>query len=105
MSLQLLKDGRKESVEKIVDTLGADDEAEFSGIRCPLCQWRPSRSSRWGCVADGTPEPFFESCGTVWNTFATGGRCPGCQHQWRWTSCLRCEGWSLHIDWYEHGSG
>jgi len=20
---------------------------------------------------------------------------------WRWTSCLRCAGWSLHEDWYE----
>ena len=35
-----------------------------------------------------------------WNTFATRGLCPGCQHQWRYTSCLECAAWSLHEDWY-----
>jgi hypothetical protein len=29
--------------------------------------------------------------------------CPGCAHQWRYTACLRCEGWSLHEDWYVEG--
>ena len=48
-----------------------------------------------------TPEPPFDFCLTSWNTFATHGRCPGCRHQWIWTSCLRCEEWSLHEDWYE----
>ena len=52
-------------------------------------------------ICSGTPEPFFEACGTVWNTFATHGRCPGCSHQWRWTTCLRCQEPSLHVDWYE----
>jgi hypothetical protein len=82
-----------------------DDDETLSGIRCPLCGWRPSASSRWSCISLGTPEQFFAGCGTVWNTFATGGRCPGCQHQWRWTSCLRCEEWSLHVDWYEPPDG
>ena len=36
----------------------------------------------------------------AWNTFETRGKCPDCAHQWRWTSCLRCEGWSRHEDWY-----
>jgi hypothetical protein len=48
-----------------------------------------------------SPEPPFKGCGTVWNTFLTKGRCPGCSHQWRWTSCLQCQQWSLHDDWYE----
>ena len=54
-----------------------------------------------GDVAEDTPEPPFDGCGTSWNTFLTRGRCPGCRHQWQWTSCLRCHGWSLHEDWYE----
>jgi hypothetical protein len=72
----------------------------FAGIRCPICAWQPDSGSRWSCDWSGAPEPFFHSCGTVWNTFTTGGRCPGCTHQWRWTSCLRCGGWSPHLDWY-----
>ena len=78
-----------------------DDEEAFEDIRCPLCGWQPMPSSMWCCYTDGTPEALFEWCGTIWNTFSTRGRCPGCAHQWRWTSCLRCEGWSLHDEWYE----
>jgi len=77
-----------------------DDERAFESIRCPLCAWRPAASSRWCCESADSPEPFFQGCGTVWNTFATRGRCPGCDHQWGWTSCLRCHGWSVHEDWY-----
>ena len=82
------------------DMAGAEEEDAFSHIRCPRCAWRPSVASRWACYCLGTPEPPFDACGTVWNTFSTGGRCPGCHHQWRWTSCLRCGEWSLHVDWY-----
>ena len=82
-----------------------DDDDALSGIRCPLCGWRPSAASRWSCSAIGTPEPFFEGCGTIWNTFSTAGRCPGCSHQWQWTSCLQCEQWSPHADWYEENGG
>jgi len=79
-----------------------EDEDIFSRIRCPLCAWRPAPSSRWSCVwTEGSPEPPFASCGAIWNTFETRGNCPGCAHRWRWTSCLRCAGWSLHEDWYE----
>lgn len=81
--------------------LDRDEEETFERIRCPLCEWRPSASCRWCCLRVDTPEPFFVGCATVWNTFLTRGRCPGCTHQWQWTSCLRCEGWSLHEDWYE----
>jgi hypothetical protein len=77
---------------------------DFAGIRCPLCAWRPSDTSSWSCVwTPGSPEPRFPACGANWNTFATRGRCPDCNHQWRWTSCLRCGQWSPHDDWYEDG--
>ncbi|PYR66924.1 MAG: hypothetical protein DMF87_07020 [Acidobacteria bacterium] len=74
-------------------------------MRCPLCGWRPSASSRWCCDSVDGPEPPFDSCGTIWNTFSTRGRCPGCGHQWKWTSCLRCHEWSPHDDWYEKADG
>ena len=73
----------------------------FAGIRCPKCQWRPSGSNLWRCDCKGTPEPVFDACGTIWNTFSTRGRCPGCQHQWLWTGCLHCQEASLHEAWYE----
>lgn len=79
------------------------DEDGFDGVRCPHCSWKPAASSRWCCESAGSPEPAFQACGTVWNTFSTRGRCPGCLHQWGWTSCLRCNGWSLHEDWYTQG--
>ncbi len=77
-----------------------DEESEFRRIRCPLCRWQPNPWSNWVCDDCDYPENFFEGCGMEWNTFETGGLCPGCGHQWRWTSCLNCEGWSLHEDWY-----
>src|SRR4051812_50068418 len=80
------------------------EEAEreaFERIRCPLCEWRPSPSSTWACYAEGTPEPPFQWCGTSWNTFATRGRCPGCQHQWRGASGLGCGGRWLPEGWVE----
>jgi hypothetical protein len=78
-----------------------DEETDFNRIRCPLCRWQPDASSLWVCCDCDEPEYFYGGCETWWNTFDTGGRCPGCQHQWRWTSCLACEGWSPHADWYE----
>lgn len=78
-----------------------DDEEAPQGVRCPKCNWRPAESDLWCCLAIDTPEPPFPSCGTEWHTFSTHGKCPGCSHQWRWTSCLRCGQWSLHEDWYE----
>jgi len=100
MSLQLLKDDRAPS-RTVVDVPEDDEIDPFKGIRCPQCGWRPTASSRWHCIRSGTPEPFFNACGTVWNTFTTRGRCPGCRHQWRWTTCLSCHQHSLHEDWYE----
>jgi rubrerythrin len=78
-----------------------DDSTDFSRIRCPVCRWQPNASSRWYCADAGYPHYFFNGCGTVWNTFDTRGRCPGCGHQWKWTDCLRCGNCSPHEAWYE----
>ena len=104
MSLLLLKNDLA-SRRTPLDLTGIAEDEGLNGIRCPCCDWRPSPSSRWCCywTPFESPEPFFEACGTAWNTFATRGRCPGCSHQWTWTSCLRCGEWSLHDDWYEDG--
>jgi hypothetical protein len=98
--LQLLNKGPVRTF--VPDTEPKDDDREESGgIRCPLCGWQPAPSSVWACQSSSTPEPFFPGCGTVWNTFTTGGVCPGCSHKWKWTSCPGCGGWSLHEDWYD----
>jgi hypothetical protein len=74
---------------------------DFSRIRCPLCKWQPKSSHRWFCAPCVYPEFFDGGCGECWNTFSTRGRCAGCGHQWRWTACLNCSGWSPHEHWYE----
>jgi len=78
-----------------------EKKSDFNRIRCPLCKWQPNPQSRWYCVSCDYPEYFYDGCGATWNTFATRGRCPGCSHRWRWTSCVRCAGWSRHEHWYE----
>ncbi len=83
-----------------LETRLKDKTSTFGGIRCPLCHWQPTASSRWYCASNNHPEGFSNGCGTVWNTFTTQGLCPGCGHLWRWTTCLRCYRWSLHKDWY-----
>ena len=101
--MELLKRADVQKTPDAIIGLRPDDEDAFERIRCPLCAWQPTPSSSWCCQGEGTPEPPFDWCLTTWNTFTTRGRCPGCRHQWRWTSCLRCHGWSLHDDWYECG--
>ena len=86
------------------DATRTDDKESRARIRCPRCEWAPGRSARWCCLECPLPVMFFDGCGTEWNTFDTRGRCPGCQHQWRWTSCLVCTEWSLHDDWYVEDS-
>jgi hypothetical protein len=98
VSLWLFQEGIKP--EKPTRTSSRDKEADFSGIRCPLCKWQPNRANRWYCADCHYPEYFYDGCGTAWNTFSTRGLCPGCGHQWRWTTCLRCQRWSRHLDWY-----
>ena len=61
-------------------------------IRCPKCQWEPQPHDRWSCAP---------GCGEVWNTFTTGGTCPGCAKHWTETACHRCGIWSPHDEWYE----
>lgn len=63
-------------------------------IACPKCDFEPLPTDLWEC-----------SCGHVWNTFDTHGRCPACGKVWRDTQCLDgyaggCSRWSPHIDWY-----
>ncbi len=64
-------------------------------IRCPKCSWEPDGKPYWACT-----------CGTVWDTFSTGGRCPGCGKQWEDTQCVPyaggCGKWSPHLDWYDN---
>lgn len=63
-------------------------------IRCPKCKWEPDGKPHWACT-----------CGTVWDTFSTAGRCPGCGKIWKDTQCVinagGCTAWSPHLDWYE----
>jgi hypothetical protein len=101
--LNLLKKSEPRELVHIIERSRPGDDEAFERIRCPACEWRPSPGDRWCCNAERAPEPPFTSCGTVWNTFATAGRCPGCGHQWTWTGCLRCHEWSRHDDWYECG--
>jgi hypothetical protein len=64
-------------------------------IRCPHCEWEPDGHPYWSCT-----------CGTHWDTFSTGGRCPTCGKQWEYTQCVYaaggCTQWSPHLDWYEN---
>lgn len=60
-------------------------------IFCPKCEWEPQASDRWQC-----------SCGHLWNTFDTIGRCPSCSKVWEDTQCLSCKKWSPHLDWYHN---
>ena len=60
-------------------------------IYCPLCTWEPGPNDRWMCRP---------GCLTVWNTFETRARCPGCAKQWRFTWCHACQVMSPHEEWY-----
>jgi len=77
-----------------------EDGSGAPRVRCPLCFWEPAPFSRWTCVPVDHPEHFRGGCGTNWQTFATRGVCPGCDHKWQYTACLQCAGWSPHEDWY-----
>jgi len=59
-------------------------------IRCPICGWTPREYDRWMCT-----------CRHMWNTFDTGGVCPACMLQWKYTMCPACQIWSAHSDWYQ----
>ena len=63
-------------------------------ICCPVCNWEPDGKPYWQC-----------SCGKVWDTFSTGGRCPDCKKVWEQTQCIQhaggCTIMSPHLDWYK----
>jgi len=103
-ALLLLQDRAKPAESKSNPTSRIQQPVDFSRIRCPLCAWRPTATHRWFCAPCDYPEFFTDGCGACWNTFSTHGRCPSCGHQWRWTACLNCSGWSPHEDWYEDSS-
>lgn len=93
------KDGGVLTPDRVSEEAGApekksDDDAggpKGPRIRCPRCGWRPRAQDRWMC-----------HCHHVWNTFDTGGVCPGCLYQWKITQCLACGQMSPHSDWYAH---
>lgn len=64
-------------------------------VACPKCKWEPNGGAHWMC-----------SCGHIWNTFKTAGKCPKCDKKWADTQCPGpgdpggCGAWSKHIDWY-----
>ena len=62
-----------------------------SEIHCPACDYRPRPEDRWECLP---------RCGTLWNTFWTGGVCPGCGVRWPTTQCPACSKVSPHAAWY-----
>jgi len=68
------------------------DKHRRARIRCPICQWQPTRADRWYCSP---------GCGYSWNTFETRALCPGCSKQWSYTVCLSCGVASAHDAWYE----
>jgi len=76
-----------EQTEAAEDTTREDSGGPF--LRCPKCGWVPRPENRWSC-----------NCGHIWNTFDTGGMCPGCRYQWKITMCPACRQWSAHSDWY-----
>lgn len=86
-------DASRDAALEFARSLGSGSGAR---IRCPGCLWQPTEDSRWQC------EP---SCGEVWNTFDTRGKCPRCSSQWTHTACLSCHGWFLHDDWYTGSRG
>lgn len=58
--------------------------------RCPKCLHRPKVGANWRCG----------QCSLAYDTFQTGARCPGCDHQERETECGLCHHWSAHAAWY-----
>lgn len=101
LEIQVLKHSQPDVIVRLIDEARSGDTSDDRGIRCPVCAWQPSPASRWTCADCPQPEAFVGGCGQLWNTFDTGGVCPGCSHAWRWTLCLACGSWSRHDDWYE----
>lgn len=80
---ELRHDGRES--QDVIDAMVRDaDRDRARRIRCPKCGYSPRKHDRWVCT-----------CGCVWNTFDTRGKCPECSLQWKDTACPRCEQWSV----------
>jgi tetratricopeptide (TPR) repeat protein len=58
-------------------------------ISCPECSWVPDGKNNWQCT-----------CGLVWDTFMTKGKCIRCEKQWIETWCPKCKLTSEHLKWY-----
>lgn len=58
-------------------------------VQCPACEWQPDGEKHWSCT-----------CGHVWNTFKTRGKCPSCKTQWEMTWCPGCGQSTPHEEWY-----
>jgi hypothetical protein len=85
-SLKLVGD-----IRELAERFAAEERyhAEHAAIRCPRCAWIPTPDDVWEC-----------ECGYTWNSFETGGRCPGCATTWQSTCCLECNQLSEHRAWY-----
>ncbi len=100
MALYLLQKDPSSTVKPTPATKLEDAPSDFSRIRCPQCKWQPKAHHLWQCTPCATPEYFQGGCGTLWHTFDTKGKCPGCKYQWKYTKCMFCSRWSLHQEWY-----
>ncbi len=58
-------------------------------ILCPVCSWKPDGGEYWEC-----------SCGNIWDTFQTYGKCPACGKVHLTTQCIACGQTSPHHEWY-----
>ena len=91
----VLKAGKVATPERVEEKKPEKKTGDETGgprgprIRCPRCGWQPRATDRWVC-----------HCRHVWNTFDTGGVCPGCMYQWKETQCLACGRMSPHSEWY-----
>jgi Zn-dependent protease len=56
-----------------------------AGFACPQCKAAPPLGNFWRCA-----------CGTMFDTFETGGRCPKCARSYQGTACNECGKMSPH---------
>jgi Zn-dependent protease len=72
-----------------------DAAPRHSEAICPSCGAHPIAGSFWTC----------SRCRTRFDTFATGGRCPGCDGRFEMTTCPECLKASPFVDWYRQPPG
>lgn len=63
-------------------------------LKCPNCAYIPDGGEDWNCQA----------CGSEFDMFVAGGRCPSCDFVHELTPCIPwkggCDRISPHLDWY-----